>query len=564
MCCFMLAAFLSVASYVSHYMPRSLPAYETVEGDWAEKTLSAMTLQEKIGQLFMVATTSSFEQQEEALASMLVKCPYKMDHEYIRSLIERYHIGGLIFLFKSTPEKQIVCMNNFQRLSKTPLLIGQDCEWGLNMRLYDTVRFPRNMTLGALPDKNLIYELGCEIGRQCKAIGVHIDFGPVVDVNNNRGNPVIHDRSFGENAEAVAQAGALMMKGLQEQGVMACAKHFPGHGDTTADSHVDLPLIAHDKERLHSVELVPFKKLIQQGVCAVMSAHVAIPALEPQKNCAATCSRAIVTDLLEKELGFRGLKITDGLGMEALTKHYAAGDIEYNAFVAGNDILLCPLDVPAAAAKIEEAIQSERISEADLNRRVLKILRAKQWVGCNEQRTINPEKALAQLRTTYAQKLKEKLYEQAVTIVRNTNMHVESKKGIALVQVGTDRAAQTFREHLDAAIHVYLKEGDDAQIKSAFTFLHEYEHVVVVVANMNKFVAKDFGVTRTTRDVLTTLRAAGKRITVVAFGTPYSAALFNEADNLVIAYEDDAEAQRAAADVVRGTRQATGALPVTV
>lgn len=383
----------------------STPVYEQAKSAWAERILASLTLHEKIGQLFVVATASSFEQQEEALATALFKCPYKMDHCYIKELITQYHIGGLIFLFKSTPEKQIDAINEYQALSKVPLLISQDCEWGLSMRLYNTLVYPRNAVLGLLSDGSLIYELGREIGRQCKAVGVHMNFAPVTDVNNHPDNMVIGPRSFGADAYHVARCALSMMQGLQDAGVLACAKHFPGHGDTSVDSHLDLPLLTHNKERLHSLELVPFKYLINHGVAAVMTAHLAVSAYEPDRHRASSLSHAIVTNLLEHELVFDGLKITDGLGMIAITKHYEPGHAELEAFLAGNEIILCPLDIPNAVALIEQAIREGQITESELDRRVLKILKAKEWSGAAYFEPIDKEKALREINSKSALQL---------------------------------------------------------------------------------------------------------------------------------------------------------------
>ncbi len=385
------------------------PVYEQAPGVWAQQTLASLTLREKIGQLFVVATASSFEQQEEALATALFKSPYKIDSAYIRELIEHYHIGGLIFLFKSTPEKQIDAINEYQALSKVPLLISQDCEWGLSMRLYNTLVYPRNAVLGRLSDGALIYQLGREIGRQCKAVGIHMNFSPVTDVNNHPDNMLIGSRSFGVDAHHVARCALFMMRGLQDAGVLACAKHFPGHGDTSVDSHLDLPLLTHDKKRLQALELIPFKHLIEHGVAAVMNAHLAVPAYEPDKHRASSLSHAIVTDLLEQELNFEGLKITDGLGMIAITKYYEPGYAELEAFLAGNDIILCPLDVPKAVVLIERAIHEGRITEHELDRRVLKILKAKEWSGATHFEPIDKEKALREINAPSAFQLQNKL-----------------------------------------------------------------------------------------------------------------------------------------------------------
>ncbi|MFI5333307.1 MAG: glycoside hydrolase family 3 protein [Candidatus Babeliales bacterium] len=403
----------SLSSYATQQ-----PPYACVTGDWARSTLASLTLREKIGQLFVVATTSCFEQQEEVLAASLFKCAYKMDPDHINQLITDYHIGGLIFLYKSTPELQIAATNAYQERSHIPLLIAQDCEWGLSMRLYNTLEFPKNNLLGKIADKQLIYAMGNEVGRQCKALGVHLNCAPVVDVCNNPNNKLLQKRAFGDNPELVAHAGLLMMRGLQDAGIIACAKHFPGHGDTSVDSHTNLPCITHAREHLEQIELVPFKHLIDHGVSAVMLAHLAVPALEPETHHPSSLSYAITTQLLEQELNFTGLKITDGLGMGALTKHYAPGIIELEAFLAGNDILLCPLDVPRAVELIENAVLSNRVSIEDLDRRVLKILYAKEWAGCHTLTPLDIQEALTQLNTTEGKALKELLDSEVANLAK--------------------------------------------------------------------------------------------------------------------------------------------------
>lgn len=388
----------------------SKPCFESVCGDWARKTLQSLTLRQKIGQLFMVAAISCEDQKEEALAASLFKCPYRMDQSYIEYLIREYGVGGIIFLYKSMPEQQIDCTNHYQAISKIPLLIGQDCEWGLSMRLYDVIEFPRNNALGALFDKSLLYEFGLEVGKQCKAIGVHINFAPVIDVNTNPLNPVIGRRAFGDTPELVAECGLRVMQGLHDAGVLACAKHFPGHGDTSVDSHSDLPVINHSLTRLANVDLMPFKRLIDGGVSGVMSAHILVTALNEHENVPTSVSHRCVTQLLEHELGFKGLKITDGLGMGALMRYYQPGEIELRAFLAGNDILLCPLDVPKAVSLIEQAIHNGKISEHDLEKRILKILKAKEWAGCHRFTPINKQDARAALFAPHALKLQKRLF----------------------------------------------------------------------------------------------------------------------------------------------------------
>jgi len=545
------------------------PRYNNTKGDWARRILASLTLREKIGQLFMAPTASSFEQPEEALASLMMKCPYNMDPDYIKKLITEYKVGGLIFLFKSSPSKHIDALNEYQSLSDVPLMIGLDAEWGPSMRLYETLRFPFNMTLGALENKRQIYELGREIGRQCKLLGIHINFSPAVDANNNPDNPVIHFRSFGEDPIKVGDAGLLMMQGLQDEGVMACAKHFPGHGDTGTDSHFELPVILHTLERLKQIELPPFKKLIDAGVCAVMNAHLAIPVLEKEANRASSLSRAITTELLEKELQFTGLKITDGLGMEALMRHFTPGQIELEAFLAGNEILLCPLDVPAAVELIEQAIKDGKVSMADLDSRVLKILTAKEWAGCHKRTVIDKKKAEAELITPSGKKLKERLYQEAITLITPTPFTpVAANKAnkVAVVQIGGAQL-NAFKNQLQNAVpcayYYESAQSDEAAIHNIMTQLEGIETVLVPIFEMNKFSKQNYGLSATTLELLRLLGQRGKRVIVIPFGTPYSVTFFDQASAVVLAYEDDVEAQKAAADVVVGARVATGKSPVT-
>jgi beta-N-acetylhexosaminidase len=340
-----------------------------------ELSTNNLTLDQKIGQLFMVATVAD----EEVAKDFLSKKSYRMDKEYITELITQYHIGGIIYLGKSDTEKQIERTQYFQNISAIPLLIGQDLEPGRVgiSRLQAMECFFNNKALGELNEKDKTYKTGFKIGQYCKKLGVHINFAPVADVNNNPNNPVINDRSFGDNPELVTQHAIAFAQGLRDAGIIACAKHFPGHGDTTVDSHFDLPLITHDKNRLHAIELYPFKKLIAENIPAIMVGHLEVPAFEEQPKLPSSLSKKIVTDLLQKELGFTGLVITDSLHMYGVTKYFNPGEYELYGLLAGNDILLCPFDVPAAVAAIKQAITDNRVSEEAINAHVEKILRVK-------------------------------------------------------------------------------------------------------------------------------------------------------------------------------------------
>ncbi len=331
-----------------------------------------LTLEQKIGQLFMVAAVAD----EEVAKDCIQKKPYRMDKEYIEKLITQHHIGGILYLGKSNSEKQIQRTQYFQSLSTIPLLIGQDLEPGRVgvSRLQAMDCFSNNKTLGEYDDTEKTYQTGCAIGQFCKKLGVHINFAPVADVNNNPNNPIINDRSFGDNPELVTQHAIAFAEGLHNAGIIACAKHFPGHGDTDVDSHKDLPKITHDKNRLHSIELYPFKQLIANNIPAIMIAHLEVPAFEEQTKVPSSLSKKIVTDLLREELGFKGLIITDGLDMHGVTNYYSHGQAELRALLAGNDILLSPVDVPAAVTAIKQAIMNNQITEQEIDAHVEKIL----------------------------------------------------------------------------------------------------------------------------------------------------------------------------------------------
>ena len=375
---------------------------------WATQALHSLSLDEKIGQLFIAAASAVYDTTTgEMLASKpTFHFPYNTQPEHIENMIIKHHVGGLIFLRKGTIRDQVRWTNRFQSLSKMPLLITQDCEWGLSMRLSDAVVYPRNQKLGELMRTNwgLVYQFGKEVGRQCRAIGVHMNFAPVVDVNNNPLNPVIKDRSFGDDPELVREAGMLVMGGMQDAGILTCAKHFPGHGDTDTDSHLALPTIRHDRARLDALELKPFRALIAGGVDSVMNAHMLVPALDDE---IVTFSPRVIKGLLQNELGFKGLVVTDGLGMQALPQ-LEPGELELRAVLAGNELLVCPLDIPAAIEKIKGALAAGLLTEDDLDARVLKILRAKEKVGLTRRpEALDADAVYAALHTPAAYALRD-------------------------------------------------------------------------------------------------------------------------------------------------------------
>ena len=340
---------------------------------WVDNILKSMTIDQKIGQLFMVPAFSNKD---------------KTHTDYIEKVINKYEIGGLIFM-QGTAEGHATLINKYQSLSKTPLLISLDGEWGLDMRIKNTIDYPFNMALGAIKNNELLEQFGESLGRQVKRVGIHVNFAPVVDVNTNPLNPVIGNRSFGEDKYNVTEKAIAFTKGLQGQNIIACAKHFPGHGDTSQDSHKTLPTVDLSFERIDSVELYPYKKLFEKGIASVITAHLSVPSLEPNISLPSSVSYNIVTGLLKEKMQFNGLIFTDALNMKGATDFVKPGEIDLNAFLAGNDILLFPESVSAGISEIKKAIESKQISIERLDHSVKKILKAKYWVGLNDYKPVD-------------------------------------------------------------------------------------------------------------------------------------------------------------------------------
>jgi len=504
---------------------------------WVKSTLAGMSQEEKIGQLFMVAAYSN---KTEA------------HYKEIERLIESYKIGGLIF-FQGTPEDQVRLTNRYQKASDLPLLIAIDGEWGLGMRLKRTVSFPRQIMLGAIQDNRLIEEMGVEVARQCKRIGVHINLAPVVDVNNNPNNPVINNRSFGENKFNVAKKSAAYMQGMEKSGVMACAKHFPGHGDTDKDSHLTLPLISHDAERLNDIELYPFQELAQLGIGSMMIAHLAIPALEPNSidgrinpdlpYMPVSLSKKVVTDLLKKKMGYDGLVITDALNMKGVANYFEPGEVDLQAFLAGNDILLFPEDVATAVNAIANAISAGKVSKKELDRRVRKILKAKYRAGLANFRPINDAALFEDLNNAKVEVLKRKLISKALTLARNERQMVPLKRlqNAPFASLSIGRGAENpFTETLEKYVGFNNFEiGHKASAADGLAMvekLESFDTVVVGVHKMSSQGSKDYG---------------------------YSLKFFDEIETVLMSYEDNRLTNEISAQLLFGAIPPLGKLPIT-
>ena len=532
--------------------PPYLVNYDTA---WVDSTLNSLTLDEKIGQLFMVAAYSN------ELAS---------NTEDIEKLVENYGIGGVLF-FQGTPTKQAELTNLYQSKSKVPLLIAIDAEYGLKMRLENTVEYPKQMALGAIQDDTLLYQMGAELGAQLKSIGVHVNLAPVVDINTNPENPVIQSRSFGERKELVAGKALKIMKGLQSQQIIATAKHFPGHGDTDTDSHLSLPVIDHPKKRLENIEFYPFKKLIDKGVGGVMIAHLYVSSLDPKEKMASTLSPIVVNGILRDNLGFKGLIYTDALNMKGVSESNRKGDIDMEAFLAGNDILLFPESVAKGLKKIKKALKDGLISEEEITARVEKILKAKSWVGLNNYKPVSTQKINEELNKNKLKLTAQLLAEKSVTMVINKDTLIpiiDLNPSIACISIGA-KEITPFQKRLqlyDDLKCYQLPSNFSAEEESAITKQLKQTPAVIIGIHNTKDVGEiNWGISNQTINLIKYLNAK-KKVIVVNFGSPYALSLFDELtnlDGLIQAYQDIPIMQEAAASAIFGGISTSGKLPVT-
>jgi len=552
---------------------------------WVDSIFKALSEDEKIAQLFIIRAHSNLG----------------ADHiEKVTNLIKHYNVGGLCF-FQGGPVRQAKLNNYYQSIAPTPLLITMDAEWGLGMRLDSVTLFPKNMMLGAMQNKNLVYEVGAAIGKQCKRMGIHLNYAPVVDVNNNPENPVINDRSFGEHKNIVSNYAFQYSKGLQSQGVMACAKHFPGHGDVAVDSHLDLPIINKSYKALDDLELFPFKQQIKNNVGCIMTAHLSVPAIDTTKNLPTSLSKKTITDLLKNKLGFKGLIITDGLEMKALTKFFPSGESAAQAIIAGNDLLCLPEQIDSSIIKIKEAIANKKLSKKQFNESVKKVLLAKYNLGLNKKQfidTINLTKDLNNLTNN----LVAQIAENAITTVKQNNQNIIPLNNItnpkdvlprvALIHIGNGKEnefARRIQQDWNADVYYYTNsysmnyvirdsieprtgviisgtkaKYDLAQnIIDSCTKQKKYDAIIISVHQYNRRPANNFGLDTAAVFLIENFSKEKNTISFF-FGNPYAIKNNCNAQNIIACYDDDAIIQAKAADLLQGKFKAKGRLPVTV
>jgi beta-N-acetylhexosaminidase len=554
-----LLAFIFASATLSRSeAPRQFPAIESIlkEQAWVDSVFTILTPGERLGQLFWLRAHTDKDAGYETAVDNLVK---------------KYNPGGLCFFnptAKGTPEKQVELTNRYQAsVKKVPMFITIDGEWGLGMRMKGTaISFPRQLMLGAIQDNSLIYKMGAEIARHCKRVGVNVNFAPVADVNNNAANPVIGFRSFGEDRYNVAAKAYEYMKGMQDNGVLASAKHFPGHGDTDTDSHYDLPVISHPIERLDSLELFPFKILIGQGVGSVMIAHLQVPALDDTKNTPTTLSPKVVTDLLKNKLNFNGLIMTDALEMQAVTKYHGKGEVEAKALLAGNDVLLLPGDVDAAFKTVKKWLADGKLDQKQIDASVKKVLRWKYRMGITGYKPLPVEGVRADVNDNRALAVKRELIANALTLVKNEGNLLPFRdlqnSNLASLAIGAN-AGNVFQKTLSRYknIETYTT-GKEISASQWVSKLKSKDAVIVSLHGMSQFASRGYGLMESTKNFIEAL-SRETRVVLVVFGNPYSAKFFEKTNSLLIAYEEDDEVEDLAAQALFGAFPIRGKLPVT-
>ncbi|MCE2789749.1 MAG: serine hydrolase [Saprospiraceae bacterium] len=525
------------------------------EDSWVTQTMQQMSEDQKIGQLFMVRAYSESSPADERI---------------LKEFITKYHIGGLCF-FQGSPEGQVDMINRFQQISSIPLFMGIDGEWGLGMRFPgQTLSFPRQLMLGAIQDHHLIYEMGREVARHCKRAGINVNFAPSLDIYNNHDNEVIFDRSFGEQKENVTAKGFLYLKGMEDEGILPCIKHFPGHGDTDVDSHFGLPLLPFSKQRLDTLEFYPFRRIMAMGAGAMMVGHLQIPAIDSRPNRPASLSDSLITHIVRRQMLFSGLLFTDAMDMRGITRHFAPGIAEAEAFLAGNDVILLPPQLSKAFAAIRQYLLEGKISRQRLNESVERILRAKYRLGLSKTPYHDPQGLSAYLLRNHSRALKQQLTEAAITLVadQDSMLPIRQIQHLHLATLSLNVSHKTrFQDRIDSyldAKHYHLMPAqllsDYQQYKQT---LSQFDHVCIAIHTSGR--KNDFSknlpeaVLRLINDV-----QQNTKVTVILFGQPLLLKRMKSCNSLVLAYDNAPTTQDVAAQSLFGANGFQGKLPISI
>jgi beta-N-acetylhexosaminidase len=545
-------AFLLLLTMPAAFAQRNAPFNDyksPAEKKWADSVYNSFSFEERVGQLFMVAAYSNKD-------SAHVKG--------IDKLINDYKIGGLIF-FQGGPYREAKLTNRYQKESKLPLFIGIDAEWGLSMRLDSTYRYPWNMTLGAVQDISLIQKMGYQMGVQDKRLGIHFNFAPVVDINTNPNNPIIGNRSFGEDRDNVTNRASALVEGIQQGGIYATGKHFPGHGDTATDSHLGLPVVPFERKRINDIELYPYKRLFSEGMASIMVAHLNVPALDPTPGLPTSLSYNTITRLVQNEMNYKGLIFTDALNMKGASGYMPAGDVDLEAFLAGNDVLLFTDNVPLAVEKFRQAYADSVLSEERLQYSVKKILAYKYRIGLNKFTPIDYKNLASDLNASEFDDLNYRLYEEAVTVVKDEGslfpIAALENEQIAYVKLGDDDGStylKTLQKYTD------VTEVKQDTLQNLLTELDKYTTVIIGYHKSDGAWKKhDFS-----KKELEWLDAISKnkKVLLTVFAKPYTLNNiqdFKDIEGVIVGYQNNDIAQTVAAEIVFGAIGSKGKLPVS-
>lgn len=522
---------------------------------WVDSVFNSLTPKERIGQLFLVRAHTDLGQNFI---------------DSIGTVLKKEQLGGLV-VFQGGPVRHLDMINAYQKNAKVPLLVTVDGEWGLGMRLQDsTLSYPYQMTLGALQDNSLIYDMGREVAKDFLRLGIHFNFAPTVDVNNNPRNPVIGFRSFGDNKYNVVKKSKAYMDGMVDGGVLASLKHFPGHGDTDVDSHYDLPVLNFSKKRLDSLEIFPFKELIKDGAPSVMVGHMFIPSLDNTPNKPSSISKNVVTDLLRKELGFKGLAITDAMNMKGVTKYFPNGEGDILAIEAGHDLLELSENSARAIDLVEKSIKSGRLKQDDIDSRVKRVLASKYWLGLDQYRPANRNGVDQDLNRPAAKSLIQRMADGSITVLNGDQAiyKFNKKEQTAVVSVGITQA-QDFEKglavQLTNAKNFYIPADASAEeLKTLYKEIKQYKQIVLAIHDNRNRPRPELAIKEPVKKFIDEL--AGRRTITVMFTNPYAlnSVKVDRSSSIILAYQNDDFMQRAALKVLLRQIKATGKLPVSV
>ena len=525
---------------------------QDAESRWVDSVYNSLTLEQRVGQLICMRANQ----------------PEQPFYEKVGKYIKQYNIGGVCF-FRADAEAQVKQTNEWQAMAQTPLMVSIDAEWGLAMRVKNTIAYPYQMTLGAVSDNELIYSMGQQVAEQCQRMGIHVNFAPDVDVNSNAANPVIGMRSFGENPTKVGEKGVSYALGMQSKGLITSMKHFPGHGNTATDSHATLPVVNRPLEEVRDIELAPFRHLIENGVNGAMVGHLYFPAIEKVKNTSSSLSYGVVTDLLKNEMGFEGLIFTDGLDMKGVSEKVRNDSVPYVAFMAGNDVLILPHDVPFAIKTIKAAVERDPKAAQRLEESCKKILRYKYRAGLDHYKPVSTANLMTDLKKQEYKDLRQQLFAEAVTMLRNEDViPLDKSKKIAVVTIGnTKNDVYNGLANKGLNIKSFLVTKENIAGKSAewLKALESYDLVVVSIEKTTMFANKNYGINDETVKFFNRL-VAQNDVIFNLFACPYALDLFrvnNNVKGLLVGYQDEVPAVNAVVKILLGEETAHGTLPVS-